>query len=202
MTEMLRIGDFVGNVDVERDPPRVPASPAAWYLLRLHPSKERKVQAKLFDRGISIYVPTYTKRIVVRRQDAWRPAFIQHRCTPIFPGIGFVPDFDADLDMLKDASDGIGSFLRFGPSEARIGPTLMSHVRWLEAQLATPRSKREQVMKHLEVGDIVRIGLGNPFWGWAGRIDRLDDKGRLRVLVNAISHEVKVDLTVDQVEPV
>lgn len=166
---------------------------ACWYLLRVHPGREFHVIRALSRpwRHVAAYLPVFKKQMRVNA----RITRLVDR--PLFPGLVFIPDFEAHLDWRGDV-DGVSSFLRFGEVPATLSPALLDDVIRLEAILALPRSKRDRAFT---CGDLVRINEG-PFAGWTGRIDRLDQHGRISVLIDAIKRGLPVNISESQVEPV
>jgi len=201
MTEMLKIGDFVEH-SVADLLPVVPAVPEAWFLIRVHPMRERKVMDALLRRGASCAVPTFEHvQKVHHKWRQWTLQKVRRVRSPIFPGIVFVPDFDADIRRLQSLSDGIFGYLRLGERAISLCPSLFDQVRRLELAMNQPLSQAKRALK---AGDRVRIkeGAGNPFEMWTGRFQRLDGKGRLRVLIQIMEREVPVVLAEDEIEPV
>lgn len=197
---MLKIRDYVDHVEVVA--PAVPAQPGRWYILRVHPLCELRVQDKLTARGANCYAPRYPKQMTIPRRFTWQRPIVQRRMVPLFPGIVFVPDFDADLARLKALSDGVAGFLHFGDRIASLSSQLMADVMGIEESLCLPLAQKKQVTRGLAVGMRVRIRDGSPFEMWTGRIERLDGRGRLRVLIDGIKREVAVEMSSHQVEPV
>jgi transcription antitermination factor NusG len=195
MNAMLKIGDFVDFVEPEESPAAVSVNPARWFLIRVHPLIERRVQRKLTQRGVSCYVPQYPKQVSVARQFPWQKPIVQRRIVPLFPGLVFVPDVDADIAHLRRLADGVVGFLYVSERPARVSHDDMEDIRAIESRQCVPVSA-------LRKGSTVRIREGSPFAMWTGRIERLDDRGRLRVLIDVIKREVAVELSSHQVEPV
>lgn len=189
---LLKIGDFVDVLDITRPLTELPV-PREWYLLRVHPNRERVVRAAFDARDVCCYLPTFFKRSAVPGNARGRNTEV-----PLFPGLIFVPDFEADLERLKHINEHAAGFVKFGPRTASVNAKAIVYIRELERAAQLPQSQRRRFM----VGQGVRvIDQGNPFAYWCGRIDRLDGKGRLRVLLNLLGREVPVDMTEDQVEP-
>lgn len=200
--KLLKIGDFVdvlGRPEVKALLP----DPSCWYLLRVHPGRERMVGRAFKRRNVWYELPTFMRDVAVHGQ-RWRfysTPRMRRLEVPIFPGFIFVPDHEADLDRLKSISDHVTSFLKFGDGEAApIKPALMQAILELQAELASPQAQSRR-WRRLKVGQTVSIN-GGPFAMWTGRIERLDGKGRIRVLLNILKREVPVAMTEDQVEPV
>jgi len=79
--------------------------------------------------------------------------------------------------------------------------TMFRSVQVLEKTMGIPLS---QVKRSFKPGDPIRVKWhpNNPFAMWGGRFERLDGKGRLRVLLAGLSREVPVTLPEDLIEPV
>lgn len=198
---VYKIGDYVDTIDLAEAVVDVPI-PDYWFFVRVHPLMERRASDLLHRQGICCYAPTFEHQVKVnRRWTQWTLTKTKRVRSPLFPGIIFVPDFDADVPRLKSISQDVVGLLKFGEFPARLSAELFRAVRELERTMGVPLSKRKQEWKR---GDLVRVKFDahNPFAMWTGRFDRLDGKGRLRVLLTAASREVPVVLSEDQVEPV
>lgn len=193
---MYKIGDIVGVVD-SSDELAVPVSPERWYLLRTHPGREFSVSDAFIHRRISHYLPTFVRSVWA---GGYAARVARHRRTvrrPLFPGIILVPDFEADIERLKQTA-GVSGWLKIGDAAAALRAKDWHDVREIEAVLAVPPSKREQ---RFAVGQLVRITDG-PLGMWTGRIERLDERGRLRVLIEVARRAFPVEIAGDEVEPV
>lgn len=184
---VLNIGDFVGFID---QPVKVVPIPKVWYMLRLHPNYDLKAERQLHDRGISAYVPKETQKV----RGVWNKA--RWRKVPIFPGILFVPDFDANLQRLKQIADGIGGFVRHEGSALQISLRWMDRIRAFETKVQELPDRG-----NLTIGQRVRI-VGGPWDLWEGKVSRVDPKDRITVLISAVIGEVPVELDANQIEAV
>lgn len=185
----LEIGDFAGfmdSCDVSLPIPKL------WYLLRIQPNRELTVEDKLRGRGVSTYVPK-EKRTV---KGVWSRRVL--RTVPIFPGLLFVPDFEADIRRLKALAEGIIGFVTFGERAAYARPETMTKIRFVETTLDIPPKDRPRAYT---IGQMVRI-VDGPFDMWEGPIERLDSHGRLRVLLNVLERETPVEMDEGQIEAV
>lgn len=185
---MYKIGDFVEFVE---QPAATQPVPEFWYLLRVHPNREKRVMDGFERRGIAGYCPWFKKTIGFGRH------YRRLVDRPVFPGIIFVPDFDAELDRLK-VVDGVAQFIRFGETAARLKPDDISKVHHLTLALNVPASKRARMFR---TGQLVRMAAG-PFSFWIGRIERLDDAGRVRVLLDIFGRKTPVVIEEDDLESV
>jgi transcriptional antiterminator NusG len=187
MTALYNIGDFVGYAE----PPVVEAPiPKLWYMIRVMPNRELTVQDKLLTRGVCVYVPreTWSQRTV------WNRRRICER--PIFDGVIFVPDFDADIRRLRGYTDGLIGFVRFGDRAACAAAQIMEAIHRIEERLRLPLGKRK-----FAAGQQVRV-ISGPFGYFEGMIERLDSHGRLKVLLHVFERQVSVELEEAQIEPV
>lgn len=214
MSMAYKRGEIVGYVDLsETNDVSVPREPVEWLLVRVQPMRERHVEERLHANGISCYLPSYEKHVSVGKWRHWTISRKRKVRTPIFPGMIFVPQFDARLWMLQGICSFVGGFVRTREdailgadrNDPYAGFARMSHRLFLQMQVLERNYDRPQSKKggNFKAGDQVRIRQGNPFALWSGRIERLDDKGRLKVLISIMQREVTVSgLTVDQVEAV
>lgn len=198
MSSMLNIGDVVPASTVAQTRDYNVQFPLAWFLLRVHPLREFKVSRSFEQRGIWHYLPTYRKSVSINSiySNAVRKTM---KDEPIFPGLLFIPDFQAVERRNLLSVEGTSQFLTMtmaGDQKgfAFIGRDLFATIKDIEAVLAKPPSKRT-------AGDFVRINSG-PFAGWIGRFERLDGNGRLRVLLQATEREMPLTIDEHQVEPV
>jgi transcriptional antiterminator NusG len=205
-------GDFVDMIDLDalHGPASVPVQPREWFILRTHPNCERKVMREFDRRHISGYCPMIWREQRVARLTTWGAQRLTMRrvLQPLFPGLVFVPDFDADHVPVHAIRE-VSGWLRFGdwfariPSERdreRVGDDLavgMSDIRALVAIANTPHSKREAKFAK---GDLVRI-VDGPFRDFAGRIERLDSKGRLTVAIDIFGRLSSTTMSEWQIEP-
>jgi len=187
---LLKIGENVAQLVVQ-PMPALRSLPSWWYLLRVHPGREFKVMRGFNRSGIASYLPTFPKQ---QRSERMCRVVMSTVVRPLFPGLIFIPEFEADIDRLRTV-DGVTSFLHFGDAVARLSPQLFEEVRQLEAVLAVPRSKRYRAGDELLIKD-------GPFAGWISRFDRLEDGGRIRVLIDTIQRGLSVTIAESQVEPV
>lgn len=185
---MLKIGDFVGHIEPPRAEVRIPK---VWYILRIHPNLEKPVRDRLTARGFCCYLPVEHRT----RRTVW------HRRVPvelpIFPGTMFIPDFEADIRKLRDHADGILGYVRYGDTVAYANAKTMASVRSFEAYCNTPMGQRPRY----KPGEVVRV-VDGPLSYYVGRFQNLDDKGRLKVLVEVLGRQVSVEVDEDQIEPV
>lgn len=188
MTELtaLKINDFVGFVD---RPAKAKPAPQCHYMLRLHPNFEKKAERQLHERDVDAYVPKEGRSV----RTVWSRRVL--RMIPLFSGIMFIPDYDADLSRLKSIASGIGGFVKRGDVAWPVSPAWMARIRRFELNMSEEKPR----LFHLD--QKVRI-VGGHFDMWEGKIARLDSHHRLRVLLNIMEREVPVEFDEDQIEAV
>lgn len=185
----LKVGDFVGFISA---PKLVPVRvPECHYMLRLHPNYELKAERQLLERGIEVYLPKEPRSV----KGVWNRRIL--RMVPIFAGILFVPDFNANLSLIKDIADGVGGFIKRDGQALAVRPYWMDKIRKFEEKIQDGAATKRK----FKVDQQVRI-IGGQFDMWEGKIARLDRHHRLRVLLTIFEREVPVEFDEDQVEAV
>jgi transcription antitermination factor NusG len=189
LEQLLKIGDFIGYTEQPLVEVRVPTH---HYMLRVVPNKELKIEERLNEHGVSVYLPKETQT----RRTGWNRRVL--RKVAIFSGAMFIPDFEADIVRLKSFVDGIIGYVRFDAEPVKIRPKMMESIRKFERLLDVPPGQRKRAFY---VSQEVRI-KGGSFDMWMGYVASLDSKHRLTVLVNLLGRMVPMELSEDQVEAV
>jgi transcriptional antiterminator RfaH len=162
-----------------------------WYVLRTKPRAEAFSAAGLRARRLEVYFP----KLLV---SSWgrRSSDVDEGATePLFPGYLF-----ARLDLASDFSrvawtPGIRNFVSFGgetPQSVDDAVVEVLRSRAGGGEIVRPREA-------LRAGDAVEVRCG-PFAGLLGIIDRpIGGGGRVRVLLEILRRETRVDLRADHV---
>ena len=190
MGQEYKIGDHAGMVDLValRQAAIKPAA-QLWYVLEVRPGKDATVMRSFRRRNVEAYSPTIRRSEVVRGRK-------RDVVVPLFPGLILMPDFETNIDL--KAFDGVIGFARFGEFFIRLRADDMEQIRRIEAIGNLPLSKRKRMF---ETGQLVRV-VDGPFASFSGRIERLDSRGRLSVLVDIFSRMTPIELEEGQIEPV
>lgn len=197
MIQQLEIGQFVDVIERPSERLDVPM-PERWFVLKAFPNREAAVMKVFRRRGISHYFPMFPREeIIVRRRSGYEVRMKRRVITPLFPGMIFVPDFEC-LPGAFDGIEGLSGFMRFGDWRAYLSLKDYAIIQAINAVACTPRSKRERMF---ETGQLVRI-VDGPFASFSGRIERLDSKGRLSVLVDLFKRMIPVQFDEGQIEAV
>jgi transcription antitermination factor NusG len=190
MMAQLKVGDFAGFI--ERPIERPSIEPLHWYMLRVVPNRELKIEEKLRERDFDVYVPKERES----RKTGWNRRSL--RTVAIFEGSIFIPEHQADLRVLKNIADGIIGYCRFGQEPLVVRRKAMLEIRHFEELMDVPPSQRKRAFA---VGQRVSIKTG-PWAMWMAQVERLDRKQRLTASINLFGRMTSIELLEDQVEAV
>jgi transcriptional antiterminator RfaH len=153
-----------------------------WYLVHTQPRSERRAQLHLGVQGFATHFPTIQKTIRHARQ-------LKTVRAPLFPRYIFLAlDLGRDRWLSVRSTVGVSSLFtcegRPVPVPEGVVETLIQNTD--EANLTLFNSG-------LTTGQLVRI-LSGPFANFVGTLERLDDAGRVRVLLDMMGTAVPVGL--------
>ena len=158
-----------------------------WFVARVHPNRENSAQFNLGRLGFRCFAPRVTRTVRHARKSRTVLA-------PLFPGYVFII-----LDLSRDRWRTVNS--TFGVASLIMG---------VEQPIPVPHGVVEAIMTqdfgvvrsddNLKIGQQVRI-LSGPFAEALCRLVHLDDKGRVRVLLELMGTEVTAKLDRAQVAP-
>jgi transcription antitermination factor NusG len=153
-----------------------------WFVARVHPNRENSAQFNLDRLGFRSFTPRVrrTVRHARRVQDALRP---------LFPGYVFVIiDLSKHRWRSVNGTFGVASLIMGAEQPRPVPPGVV------EALVASCESGATiRLDDNLEVGQKVRI-LSGPFAETLCRLAHLDDRGRVRVLLEIMGMEVAAQL--------
>lgn len=208
MNMPLRIGELVDFVQISKPIER--PEPKRWRLALVVPQKEFAICRRFNENSVRAYVPREIKLRRSLRVDRSGKNIMIPISAPIFPRIVFVAEDDAQcLDRLREISQGVSSFVTFGldsrgmPNIATANVEAMAKIREIERFFSTPASKRKDSLKFRRNQDV--RATGGPLCGFSGRIthiERLDSKGRVKVLFALLGRSVEVEIHETQIEPI
>lgn len=191
-------GEIVGAVDLDllRGPLEVPAAPARWYLLRVHPHLQIKVMRTFRDRNISAWLPMHTETRHMSRHNRGYETIVTRQITaPLISGLIIMPDFEMNLGRCWDV-DGVIDVLRVGACVPVLRPQDVEDLRNIEAIGNTPKSKRE---RKFELGELVRVKSG-PFAHFCGVIERLDSSSRVSLDLRLFGRVTQISIEESDLE--
>ncbi len=166
----------------------VPLNGPRWYTVKTKPKNEKRAEQYLLNHGITTFLP-------------WMETsqFISGKATsilqPLFPGYLF-----ANFDLLKNYPTvkwgrGVNTILGFGKYPTPLADEVISIIK--------NRVNEKNIVKqalNFNKNDRVRIRSG-PFKDLLGIFDHwVSESGRVKILLNLIGYQAKVELHYAQVE--
>jgi transcription antitermination factor NusG len=177
--ESVQLAPFAKRASLERG--------ERWFVARVHSSRENSAQFNLGRLGFRCFAPRVTRTVRHARKSRTVLA-------PLFPGFVIII-----LDLSRDRWRTVNS--TFGVASLIMG---------VEQPIPVPHGVVEAIMTqdfgvvrsddNLKIGQQVRI-LSGPFAEALCRLVHLDDKGRVRVLLELMGTEVTAKLDRAQVAP-
>lgn len=177
-----------------------------WHLVQIAPSHFTKASLHLDAAGYKIYAPQIRDFVIPRSnqltlaQRKQRHMFKRERLTPLFGSYRFVRFSDADPwhDLFKLM--GVHGIAVEGNVPVPIPDHKIELIRAREVNGAVPGSTPVRALI-FSVGDTAKVNEG-AFQGIEGTIERVDESGRIRLLLELFAGLVPVDLTADQIDKV
>jgi transcriptional antiterminator RfaH len=165
------------------------ASGRRWYVVYTLPHRESLALEHLERQNFHCFLPRHLKTIRHARK-------LRTNLSPLFPRYLFA-SLDLDVDRWKSVNGTVG-----------VVRLIMAHERPLAVpegvveSLITATGKMGDVQFEdlLKVGQTVRVNAG-PFTDIIGTLDRLDDRGRVEVLLHIMNASVRTRLPRGWVEP-
>ena len=166
-----------------------PAAPA-WYVAETLVRGEAKAQRNLERQGFASFCPRFRKM----RRHARR---VDYQLAPVFPGYLFVK-FDRQRDEWHAINGTTGVKRLIGPTGSR--PQSMPAPA-MQALLARCSGDIiSGLFVSLEPGQAVRL-ISGPFADSIAQVERLDERGRVRVLLDMLGGATPVSVRISEVGP-
>ena len=176
-----QLGSFAGRLDLE--------SGERWFVARVHPHRENMAQLNLHRMGFRSFAPRVRRNVRHARK-------LRDVLSPLFPGYIFlILDLSRDRWRCVNSTFGVASLI-MGVEQPT--PVPQGIVETLVA--ATESSGTVRFDSDLEIGQKVRI-LSGPFAEALCQLVHLDDRGRVRVLLEFMGAEVSARLDRSCVAP-
>jgi transcription antitermination factor NusG len=174
-----QFGSFAGRLDLE--------SGERWFVARVHPHRESTAQLNLHRLGFRSFAPRVRRAVRHARK-------LRNVLAPLFPGYIFLI-----LDLSRDRWRCVNS--TFGVASLIMGVEQPIPVpQGIVETLVAATESSGTVRLDLEIGQKVRI-LSGPFAETLCRLVHLDDRGRVRVLLEFMGAEVSARLDRSSVAP-
>lgn len=159
-----------------------------WFVARVHSGRESSAQLNLARLNFRSFAPRISKTVRHARK-------VRTVLAPLFPGYIFII-----LDLSKDRWRVVNS--AFGVASLIMGPERPTPVPpgIVEALVSARKSSVLQFGDDLMIGQRVRI-LSGPFADALCRLVHLDDRGRVRVLLEFMGTEVTAQVDRSRIAP-
>ena len=186
----MTLGQDMLSRDVVRDAHDAAGHEKRWLCVQSRPRKESFAAANLRAQSYHCFLPTVSKVVRHARK-------VQTIRVPLFPRYMFVR-LDLSVEPWRPIISTLGvSALVRGLDRPKPVP-----VGVVEALLAARNAKGLIDFRHeVKVGDRVRI-MSGPFFNLVGQLERLDDRGRVEVLISILGGERSVVTDRTALQPV
>ena len=159
-----------------------------WFVARVHPHRENSAQFNLDRLGFRSFAPRVRRTVRHARK-------MCNVLAPLFPGYVFlILDLSKDRWRAVNSTFGVASLI-MGAEQPMPAPRGV-----VEALVITQNSGVVPSDNDLEIGQKVRI-LSGPFADALCRLVHLDDRGRVRVLLEIMGMEVAAQLNRSAIAP-
>jgi transcriptional antiterminator RfaH len=156
-----------------------------WFVVRTQPHREAKAERQLANQDYRTFLPRFLKS----RRHARRFETIR---TPLFPGYLFVIlDLTRDRWRSVNGTYGVDRLLTHAGAPEPVPRGLVEQLL-----AATDAEGIVRLHPNLQNGQMVRVSAG-PFANLVGRLQQLDDAGRVRILLEVLGGKVPVLLSQD-----
>ena len=179
---MARFESLTQRLDLERG--------ERWFVARTLSHREDSAHFNLHRLGFRVFVPRYWRTIRHARQ-------LHNVFAPLFPGYIFVIlDLSRDRWRSVNNTTGVVSLIMGVEQPMSVPPGVVEALIAHRESSGTIRHDRD-----LESGETVRIVSG-PFAETLCRVEHLDDRGRVRVLLEIMGGQVLAQLDRSALRPV
>jgi transcriptional antiterminator RfaH len=160
-----------------------------WFVVRTQPHRESQAERQLANQHFRIFLPRFRKS----RRHARKFEIVS---APLFPGYLFVIlDLARDRWRSVNGTYGVDRLLTHAGAPEAVPHGLVEHLL-----AASDAEGIVRLHANLQKGQMVRISAG-PFANLMGRLQQLDDSGRIRILLEVLGGKVPVSLSEDCVVP-
>lgn len=171
---------------------------SGWYIVLTQPQQEIRTVWRLHELGLELYTPIVRERRPTQKRDKNGQRICVLRPKPMFPGYGFVRAMGASISEVEDVR-GVSKVYRDPITRA---PYMLPHAAVM-AVFAKQHAEHQEFMRakggrvsKFKPGDMVRIDEGSVYSGFVAKIEKLDGKGRVEVLLGMIRHRLPTDMVV------
>lgn len=162
--------------------PRVLAGDERWFLVHTQPKSESKAEGHLDAQGFRTYLPRITKTVRHARQ-------LRTVKAPLFPRYLFII-LNLGRDRWLSVRSTVGVSRIFAHQDGRPVPVPTGIV---ETLIEHSLGDVARLDSRLRAGESVRL-LSGAFAGFVGTLERLDDTGRVQVLLEMMGTTVPITM--------
>jgi transcriptional antiterminator RfaH len=156
-----------------------------WFVVRTQPHCEAKAERQLANQNYRTFLPRFRKS----RRHARKFEIVS---APLFPGYLFVIlDLARDRWRSVNGTYGVARLLTQAGAPEPVPPGLVEQLL-----AATDTEGIVRLHPNLQTGQMVRVSAG-PFADLVGRLQQLDDSGRVKILLEVLGGKVPVLLSQD-----
>jgi len=153
-----------------------------WYVVHTLPFAEKRAQAQLENQQFRTFLPKRQKTVRHARK-------LRTIIAPFFPRYMFVVlDLNRDRWRSVNGTFGVSSLVMSGELPCPVPSGIVESM----LALADPEGLLD-LQPNLKIGASVRLAAG-PFGDQIAVLDRMDDSGRIRVLLNMLGRQVPVSM--------
>ncbi len=175
-----------------------------WHLVQINQQSFRLASEQLEWAGYKLYAPALREMLVpaARKlslaQRKNRHLFGREKLSPYFGSYRFVR-FNVEQDPWHDLFKliGVHGIGCKGNMPVAMPDALIDMLKSKEQNGAIPADTPVKALFY-KVGEIVKVNTG-PFVGFTGKIERMDELGRIRLLLDLFAQVTPADLTADDV---
>lgn len=185
---------------VDPQPVPAPTIDAPWFVMLTEPQQDIPTVWRLHEMGLEMFVPVIRRRVKTGRLGKNGHKVTRVIAKPMFPGYGFLRMVGVtDYEEIKNVR-GVRNFML----DIRGEPVRLPH----NAVIAVFRKQMQEQQEWLQSaggrrgsiwkrGDVVRIDAeGGAYAGLLAKVDKIDSKGRIEVLLGMIRHTLPADMVV------
>lgn len=169
-----------------------------WYIVLTQPQQEIVTVWRMHELGLELYTPIVRERRATQKRDKNGQRICVLRPKPMFPGYGFVRITGASIAEVEDVR-GVSKVFRDPRTRE---PYTLPHAAVM-AVFAKQHAEHQEFMRakggrvsKFKPGDMVRIDEGSVYSGLVAKVERLDGKGRVEVLLGMIRHHLPAEMVV------
>ena len=168
-----------------------------WFVVLTEPQQEILTVWRLHQEGIELFTPVIRKRVKTGRTGKNGQKVTKVVARPMFPGYGFVQANEGTFGIVL-ATRGVRDLLYSGDlpvmlPDAAVRAVFARQTQQQHEWIKECGGRKGSAWKR---GDSVRIDEGSVYSGLIAKIDAVDSKGRIEILLGMIRHTLPADMVI------